>query len=58
MTDKERLLITKDFVDGRKSLYQEELGAAASEIEEFVYSKLIALLDEISQLVEEEVSQK
>jgi hypothetical protein len=58
MTDKERLLITKDFVDGRKSLYQEELVAAASEIEEFVYSKLIALLDEISQLVEEEVSQK
>lgn len=54
MNDKERLQAIKDFVSGRKSAYQEELKGAETEVEEFVFSQMIALLDEVSSIAEQE----
>lgn len=54
MMDKERLQAVRDFVTGRKLAFQEELKGAETEVEEFVFSQMIALLDEISSITEQE----
>jgi hypothetical protein len=54
MSDKERLQAVRDVIAGRKRVYGEELTAAQTEVEEFVFSQLIALLDEVSSIAEEE----
>jgi len=54
MNDKEKLQAVRDFITGRKAAYTEELKGAETEVEEFVFSQMIALLDEVSALVEEE----
>jgi hypothetical protein len=54
MSDKERLQAVRDFIAGRKESYEEELRTAETEVEEFVFSQMIALLDEVSSITEQE----
>ncbi len=54
MNDKEKLQAIRDFVSGRKAAYEFELKGAETEVEEFVFSQMIALLDEVSSITEQE----
>jgi hypothetical protein len=54
MNDKEKLQAVRDLVSSRKAAYQAELGNAETEVEEFVFSQMIALLDEVSSITEQE----
>lgn len=53
---KEDINLTKveqvsDFVLSRKAMYEEELTRSDSEIERFVWSEMIGLLDQISTML-------
>lgn len=54
MNDKEKLQAVRDLVASRKLAYQEELRSAETDVEEFVFSQMIALLDEVSTITEQE----
>jgi hypothetical protein len=54
MNDKEKLQAVRDFVSGRKAAYESELKDADTEVAEFVFSQMIALLDEVSAITEQE----
>jgi hypothetical protein len=43
-----------EFVEQRKEIYQQELRDSLTEVEKFVWSQMISLLDEISMLTEAE----
>lgn len=40
-----------DFVLSRKAMYEQELAGSESEIERFVWSEMIGLLDQISTML-------
>ena len=40
-----------DFVLTRKAMYEQELSSSTSEIEQFVWSEMIGLLDQISTML-------
>jgi hypothetical protein len=60
MAKKEELIIqdklshVSSFVEERKSIYAQELTGSETEVEKFVWSQMIALLDEISGILEAE----
>ena len=43
-----------EFVEQRKEIYQQELRDSLTDVEKFVWSEMISLLDEISMLTEAE----
>jgi hypothetical protein len=43
-----------EFVAQRKEIYQQELRDSSTDVEKFVWSEMIGLLDEISTLTEAE----
>jgi len=43
-----------EFVEQRKEIYQQELRDSLTEVEKFVWSEMISLLDEISMLTDAE----
>jgi hypothetical protein len=50
----DRLKRVSDFVAERKDMYQQELSFAETDVERFVWAELIALLDSISAITDEE----
>ncbi len=47
----ERIEQVSDFVLTRKAMYEQELSSSTSEIEQFVWSEMIGLLDQISTML-------
>jgi hypothetical protein len=47
----ERVEQVSDFVLTRKAMYEQELSSSTSEIEQFVWSEMIGLLDQISTML-------
>ncbi|CAB4175105.1 hypothetical protein UFOVP1247_79 [uncultured Caudovirales phage] len=43
-----------EFVAQRKEIYQQELRDSSTDVEKFVWSEMIGLLDEISNITESE----
>lgn len=43
-----------EFVANRKEMYQQELSDSQNDVERFVWAELIALLDSISAITEDE----
>lgn len=43
-----------EFVEQRKEIYQQELRDSLTDVEKFVWSEMISLLDEISMLTDAE----
>lgn len=49
---KEKLSRVSTFVADRKEIYQQELRDASTEVEKFIWSEMLGLLDEISMITE------
>ena len=47
----EKVEQVSDFVLTRKAMYEQELSASQSEVERFVWSEMIGLLDQISTML-------
>lgn len=50
--NKAKIERVSEFVAQRKEIYQQELRDSALEVEKFVWSEMIGLLDEISMITE------
>jgi hypothetical protein len=50
----DRLEQVSEFVANRKEIYLQEHRDASTEVEKFIWSEMIGLLDEISGLLEQE----
>lgn len=50
----EKLERVSTFVEERKEIYHQELRDASTEVEKFIWSEMIGLLDEISGLLDGE----
>lgn len=53
-TEQSRLERVSQFVEDRKTIYLQEHRDASTEVEKFIWSEMIALLDEISGLLDPE----
>jgi hypothetical protein len=49
----ERLEVISQFVEDRKEIYLQEHRDSSTEIEKFIWSEMIGLLDEISTLLDQ-----
>lgn len=49
----ERLEVISKFVEDRKEIYLQEHRDASTEVEKFIWSEMIGLLDEMSALLEQ-----
>jgi hypothetical protein len=52
-TIKEKLDSVSSFVTDRKAIYLQEHRDASTEVEKFIWSEMIVLLDEIDRLLQE-----
>ena len=49
----ERIEVISQFVEDRKAIYLQEHRDSGTEVEKFIWSEMIGLLDEISALLEQ-----
>jgi len=49
----ERLEVISQFVEDRKAIYLQEHRDASTEVEKFIWSEMIGLLDEVSALLDQ-----
>lgn len=50
----EKLELLKEFVEGRLTAYQEELLLAETDVERFVYSELVSVMNQLSDIIGED----
>lgn len=49
----DKIELLKEFIDGRRAAYQEEMRSAETDVERFVYAELIAAMDQVWALLED-----
>ncbi len=50
----DKIELLKEFIEGRRAAYQEELASAETDVERFVFSELVSVMNQLSDIIGED----